>query len=108
MSLTKSYIIGFSLSIALTLLAFGAWQLHEATSHVFPSHEQLAVAFITLAVVQLLVQVGFFLHVGHESSWWQISALLFALLIVVFIVGGTLWIMTNLEHGGGMNTKFMQ
>ena len=100
MSTLKTYITGYALSIALTLAAFGLLAWHSATGHVFPTHAMLAVGFISLAVLQLLVQLFFFLHVGRgQNKYWNAAALGFAFFIIAVLVGGTLWIMANLQHG---------
>jgi cytochrome o ubiquinol oxidase subunit IV len=99
-----SYITGFVLSLMLTALAFGLAWLHLITTHTFPSHEIMIFGLVALALAQLFVQLKFFLHVGKESKEWINSALAFALIIVVILVGGTLWIMNNLQHSP--NTPF--
>lgn len=88
----KSYIVGFILSIALTLLAFGA-VMQQWFSPL------MIVTFITvMAVFQLLVQLIFFLHFSSESKpYWNLSAFIFATLIVVIIVVASIWIMYNLN-----------
>ncbi|TSC68103.1 MAG: cytochrome o ubiquinol oxidase operon protein cyoD [Parcubacteria group bacterium Gr01-1014_56] len=93
-TLTK-YTLGFGLSVLLTLAAFFiVWR------EVLFSREVLISVLITLALAQLLVQLILFLHVGSESKpMWNLAALVFALIIVAILVGGTLWIMYNLEHG---------
>jgi cytochrome o ubiquinol oxidase operon protein cyoD len=61
---------------------------------------------MTLAIAQLLVQLFCFLHLGQESKpRWNLVALVFALFIVVVLVGGTLWIMHNLGHGQMQNAS---
>jgi cytochrome o ubiquinol oxidase operon protein cyoD len=100
----RSYIIGYVLSIALTLCAPLLYQWHVATSHQFPTHLELRVAFIALALVQLVVQLIFFLHLGDEKKpRWNLWAFGFAAIVVFILVGGTLWIMYNLSMGH-MNT----
>lgn len=95
----QSYILGFGLSILLTFLAAGGYWLHAFTAHTFPTHEMLRIIFVALAVAQLGVQLVFFLHVGKErSAHWRVIALGFALFAVAVLVGGTLWIMSNLNH----------
>jgi len=52
-----------------------------------------------LALVQLVVQLVLFLHVGQEEKpRFNLLALSFGLITVVILVGGTLWIMQNLMH----------
>jgi cytochrome o ubiquinol oxidase operon protein cyoD len=95
-----TYILGFALSIILTLIAFGLVFWHEANGHEFPSHEVILPVLIALAIIQLFVQLIFFLHIGKgERSRWNLMVLIFAALIVVILVGGSLWIMQNLKYG---------
>jgi cytochrome o ubiquinol oxidase operon protein cyoD len=102
------YIWGYVLSIILTFSAVGFFYWHLATGHVFPTHEMLRVAFVILALLQLEVQLMFFLHIGHEGKpRWNLIALLFALLVVFILVGGTLWIMNNLQVENPMPIEFL-
>lgn len=94
-----SYITGFVLSVVLTLLPVGLLRMHEASGHAVPSHELMFGAFVLFAVLQLGVQLYFFLHMGEEARpRWNVMALCFALVVVAILVGGTLWIMDNLSH----------
>ena len=100
MKTLRAYILGFGLSIALTLVAFWLVGEHLRTEHAFPSHGVAVSVLIVLAVAQLLVQLTLFLHLGEERKpRWNLVALTFALLIVAILVGGTIWIMNNLSHG---------
>ena len=89
----SSYVIGYAFSIALTLASFAiviGGYLHGT---------QEIVAILTLAVVQLIVQLFFFLHLGREKSpRWNLVVLSFASLIVLILVVGSLWIMNNLDY----------
>lgn len=94
-----TYILGFGLSILFTLAAFGLVEQHLNTDHVFPSHEIAVPILVILAIMQLFVQLILFLHMGEEQKpRWNLTAAAFALIIVVILVGGTLWIMHNLQH----------
>lgn len=97
---TKSYVIGFGLSILLTMLAFIPVYRHVHSNHQsFSSQESLVAFIIALAVIQLFVQLFFFLHLGKESRpRWNLILLLFALMVVVIVVVGSLWIMNNLNY----------
>jgi cytochrome o ubiquinol oxidase operon protein cyoD len=97
----RNYIIGFVSSVALTLVAFWLVAQHLASDHGSPSHEVLFPALILLAVIQFFVQLVFFLHVGRRKEGWNTVALFFALFVVVVIVGGSLWIMSNLAQNHG-------
>ncbi|MCI0560443.1 MAG: hypothetical protein MN733_18305, partial [Nitrososphaera sp.] len=50
-----------------------------------------------LAMVQLFVQLELFLHLSHSPRLHR-AVFAFAALLVVIIVGGSLWIMNNLDY----------
>ena len=88
-----SYATGFILSIVLTAAAFamvvyGSWP-----------RPVTVFAVVAAAVVQVLVHLYYFLHLdGLSRMRWNVLALMFAMLIMVLIVGGTLWIMIHLSY----------
>jgi cytochrome o ubiquinol oxidase operon protein cyoD len=85
-----SYTFGFALSVGLTLLAFSASTFMNAFA--------LPVV-VGAALLQLLVQLVFFLHIGSKSTpRANVTVFFFTLLIIGIVVGGTLWIMSNLDH----------
>jgi cytochrome o ubiquinol oxidase operon protein cyoD len=86
-----SYIVGFVLSIATTLLAY-----FFVVNHVWPK-ETLIYIVMGIAIVQLVVQLVFFLHLGRGNRW-KVITFLFALLVVLVVVVGSLWIMNNLDY----------
>lgn len=93
----RGYIIGFVLSVVLTLIAYGL-VVGEVMSG-WP----LTWAILFLAVLQLAVQLHYFLHLGSEAKpKWNVWAFWFMALVVLIIVLGSLWIMNNLDyhHGG--------
>jgi cytochrome o ubiquinol oxidase operon protein cyoD len=86
----KSYVIGLLLALFLTVIPFG---LVMATSAASPT------VIAAFAVAQIVVHLVFFLHVnGSSEERWNLMALLFTVLVVVIIVGGSMWIMHNLDH----------
>jgi cytochrome o ubiquinol oxidase operon protein cyoD len=98
MSNLRTYTFGYLLSIILTLAAVWLFRLHEYTGHVFPTHTELRVSFAVLAICQIIIQLLFFLHMGRgQKSEWRAVVLCFALFVVMVIVGGSLWIMQNLQ-----------
>ena len=92
----RNYTIGFIASLLLTAASFGIVAEHYATGHQFPSHAVLLGGILFLAVVQLCVQMAYFLHIGRGSKARDLVALGLALAIIFLIVGGSLWIMANL------------
>ena len=90
---TAPYVVGFILAVVLTLLAYLVVVNH------WLSGGMLVAAIIALAIVQLVVQLVFFLHLGRgKSARWNVAAFLFMALILVIIVAGSLWIMHNLDY----------
>ncbi len=104
----RSYVVGFTLSILLTLGSFGVVQLHLSSDHQTISHVALSAAIFVFAMSQLAVQLLFFLHLGREQKPRQQSlSFIFVAFIIAFLVVGSLWIMANLDyrHGGMNNTS---
>ena len=98
----KTYIIGFVVSVVLTLIAFGLVRTHVAHHHTYPSDNFMIVSLLGLAVVQLFVQMVFFLHIRRGGKpRWNAWAFGFAAVVVVILVIGSLWIMSNLNHRMG-------
>jgi cytochrome o ubiquinol oxidase operon protein cyoD len=88
----KSYLIGFAASIALTLLAFLFVEGHHLSGWA------LNTMIITLCVLQVLVQLVFFLHLGDESKpYWNLICFLFMVMVVAIIVLGSIWIIFDLD-----------
>lgn len=105
MARIHTYMVGFGLSLLLTLIAFMAVGAHLDTESGFPPQGALVALLVVLAVVQLFVQLIFFLHIGEEERpRWNLLTLLFAILVVAIIVGGTLWIMGHLDQGHKAHT----
>jgi cytochrome o ubiquinol oxidase operon protein cyoD len=87
----KSYIQGFVLSIVITTIAFALVGFKVL------SPIALCITVAVLAVVQLFVQLIFFLHLSTDSeARWNLVSAVFALIVVLIIVAGTLWIMFDL------------
>ena len=86
-----SYIIGFVLSVITTFLAY-SFVVNEMWSS-----DVLVYVVLAIAVVQLVVQVVFFLHIGRGSKW-KLITFLFTLLIIAIVVVGSIWIMQNLNY----------
>jgi len=89
----KTYLTGFILSLILTAIPFalvmsGGWS----------SSATLAVIFIAGAI-QIFAHLHYFLHVDTSSTArWNIVALLFTIAIMVLFVGGTIWILFDLNY----------
>lgn len=95
----KTYIIGFVLSVVLTLIAFAVVKTHINHQHQYPSDTFVMVSLLSLAVVQLFVQMVFFLHIRRGGKpRWNAWAFAFAVTVVAIVVIGSLWIMSNLNY----------
>jgi len=89
----KSYIIGLGLSLLFTFMSFALVGFHSLPS----SYIYVIVAI--LAVAQLIAQVACFLRMSASPEGrWNLMPFIFTLVIVFIVVGGTLWIMFNLNY----------
>ena len=97
------YLIGLGLAISLTLVSF----FISGTTLVWgPS---IPVALCVLAIAQMGVHLVFFLHIttGPENVN-NVMALAFGVLIVLLLIGGSLWIMSHLNHNMMTMDQMMQ
>jgi len=87
----RRYVIGYGGSLLLTLVVFGiAHRLGIETPGVY-----MAIGLLGLA--QLVVQLVYFLHIDRRrSSREDLDLILFSTLVLLIIIGGTVWIMGNL------------
>jgi cytochrome o ubiquinol oxidase subunit IV len=93
----KSYMIGFVVSLLLTLMAFGLTEIRLFTG------TYLYVALGILAIAQLVAQSVFFLRLnGSAEGKWNLFPFLFTLFVIVIISGGSIWIMENLNANMAM------
>ncbi|KIC74805.1 Cytochrome o ubiquinol oxidase protein CyoD [Neochlamydia sp. EPS4] len=89
----KSYGVGFALSIVLTLAAYIIVQEHLFSGKI------LALALVSLGVMQALIQLLFFLHLKEEAKpRWNLVALTFMIAVIAILVVGSLWIMNDLDE----------
>ena len=86
----RAYLAGVVLALALTLVPFTVvhWQLMLPHSVYY-----LIGAF---AVVQMIVHFRFFLHIGFRQKREDLLLILFSTVLLIIVVGGTLWIMFSL------------
>lgn len=94
-----SYFAGFGFSLGLTLCAFALAKI-QSDSQGLAYPELVAVAILAgLAVIQLIVQLVFFFHLGREPKpRLNTVSFLFMLMVVGIIAFGSLWIMYNLNY----------
>jgi cytochrome o ubiquinol oxidase operon protein cyoD len=88
----QPYIAGFVFALILTGIPFGL-----VVAELLPRFPTLVVIAI-LAVVQVVVHLRFFLHIDlKDTPQENLLALAFAALLIFIMVGGTLWIMLDLN-----------
>lgn len=88
----QGYIIGLVLAAVLTVISFYIAGTNVIYGPVIP------LALLVLAIAQMGVHLVFFLHItsGPENTN-NALALAFGVLIVVLIIGGSVWIMDHLN-----------
>ena len=85
--------VGLLLSVSLVLGVY-----YMVVDHALQG-PWLVTAAACLGVVQAIIQFVFFMHIGIESKpRWNLMIFIFTILIVFIIVGGSLWIMSNLRY----------
>jgi cytochrome o ubiquinol oxidase operon protein cyoD len=95
-----NYIIGYVLSIGLTLVAYfvivnPGWFNVAAVAGNMTVLEMI----LGLAVIQLIVQMLFFLHIGAAAGrGWRLGIFFSTLALVLIIVVGSIWIMNHLNY----------
>ena len=97
------YLTGLGLAILLTATSFFV----AGTDLVW--EPSIPVALVVLAIAQMGVHLVFFLHIttGADNTN-NVLALAFGVLIVIFVMGGSLWIMANLNHNMMPMDQIMQ
>jgi cytochrome o ubiquinol oxidase subunit IV len=97
------YLVGLALAILLTATSFYV----AGTDLVWaPS---IPVALVVLAIAQMGVHLVFFLHITTGSdNTNNVMALAFGVLIVFLVIGGSLWIIANLNHNMMPMDQIMQ
>ena len=88
----KSYLTGLFLSLLLTAASFSLVGKHLLST------TNLYIVLTILAVAQLFAQVICFLRLNvSQEGRWNTMPFIFTFIIVGVLVGGSLWIMYNLN-----------
>ncbi|HVV39639.1 MAG TPA: cytochrome o ubiquinol oxidase subunit IV [Nitrobacter sp.] len=97
------YVAGLGLALLLTATSFFV----AGTDLVW--QPSIPVAIVVLAIAQMGVHVVFFLHIttGPDNTN-NVMALFFGILVIVLVIGGSLWIMENLNHNMMPMNQIMQ
>ena len=89
----RTYLIGLALAVLLTALSF--WL--PTTQLVWAPG--IPVALIVFAIAQMGVHLVFFLHITTSpDNTNNVLALAFGVLIVFLVIGGSVWIMANMNQ----------
>lgn len=84
----KSYVIGFVLSIVLTIIP-----LVMVMNNLFDKTTTV-IWILVMAVLQFIVQLFFFMHIREgEKPRYNVQTLILGLVIVFTIIAGSIWIM---------------
>ena len=88
----RGYLVGLALAAGLTLCSFAAVRAGFIWAPAIP------VAVVVFAIAQMGVHLVFFLHVttGPDNTN-NVMALAFGVLFVVLLIGGSVWIMSNMD-----------
>lgn len=86
----RSYVWGIGLALLLTLVPFALvyWAVIPRSS--------LLIVIGALALIQMVVHFRFFLHIGLRQKREDFQLILFSVLLLAIMVGGTVWIMASL------------
>jgi cytochrome o ubiquinol oxidase subunit IV len=88
-----SYIIGFLLSLIFTLIPY-----YLVVYHLLEK-DLLIATILGFALLQLLVQLIFFLHLGREKApRWNLIMLTLTFGTILLVVVGSIWIMHHLNQ----------
>ena len=98
-----TYLAGFGLAVLLTLVSF----VVARTTLVW--QPSIPTALFVLAIAQMGVHLVFFLHINTGPDGTNnVLALAFGVLIVILLIGGSLWIMSHLNHNMLPMDRIMQ
>ena len=94
----RSYLWGFAFSIMLSVAAFAVM-----LCGIF-GRETTMVVLGCLAMLQLFVQLRYFLHIdGRRESQEDLYLILFSVLVLLMMVIGTVWVLGDLAGRMGMD-----
>ncbi len=89
----RSYLTGFALALILTAIPFAL-----VAANPLPRSVTLIIIGCA-AILQVLVHLRYFLHLDLTSTPHEkLFAILFTAVLVVIMVGGSFWIMLDLQH----------
>ncbi|WP_370050232.1 MULTISPECIES: cytochrome o ubiquinol oxidase subunit IV [Salipiger] len=86
--------IGFALAAILTIIPF-----YLVMAEVDMARSTLVGIIMGLGAVQIIVHLVYFLHLKRSSEeGWNFFATIFAVIILVIVLAGSLWVMHNMNE----------
>jgi len=83
----RNHLITFAISIILTILAFAAVSIPGI------SKGFVYTLLVLMAILQVIVQLGFWMHLKDRGHFWPTLAIIFGALVVVYAVASAVfWI----------------
>lgn len=90
----RTYVIGFGLSIVLTIVPFAL-----VMNNYVLIRSTIVITIILFAIVQIIVHIICFLHLKPSSDQsWNWLAFIYTLILLGALVGGSTWIMYHLNY----------
>lgn len=89
----QQYIKGFLWAVVLTVVPF--------TVVIYNSFSLTTVYLVVAlcAVIQIIVHFRYFLHIDlSKQKREDLHLILFSMLLLIIMVGGTLWVLSDLSH----------
>ena len=76
---------------------------------VIPNVTALVAVILLFALVQLCLQLYFFLHItDEEKPRWKSFSLWYVIAMLLIVVVGSIWVMRNMDYNMGMTPEQMQ
>lgn len=90
---TKSYVIGYILSLIFTVIPY-----YLIVNKVITG-TNLWITILAFAFIQMIIQIIFFLHLGRgPKPRWNLYFFIGTVVLVAVVVGGSVFIMNNLHY----------
>ncbi len=95
-----NYSIGYATCILLTLIAYLIANLN------YYHNWAIIAAIATLAFIQFVIQIVFFLHLSKEKKdRWRLYVFISMVIVVLILVVGSIWIMNSLDNNMMLDQK---
>ena len=96
------YATGFIAALALVYVVY------FATTEVWFDRTGLAIFIMVAALLQLIIQLVVFLHVGRDGGRLTMWSVIYGFIMTLIIVGGSLWVMANMNYNMHVSPEQMK